>query len=367
MGLLACYKFSKFYLSKKIDVEAVQSEKLTSLRGQDLYWVSLGNDQGMKVQVTNLGCIIQSILVPDREGVLRDVTLGFERVEEYFAPGYLADCPYFGAIVGRYANRVGRAQFEYEGNIYQLSKNNGENQLHGGGSFSHQGWQIKRVDPGNALVTFMLDSPNGDEGYPGNVHVEVTYQLTNNNDLIYHIEGTTDQPTPMNMTNHAYFNLHGDGGYAADHRIQIPAEKYFEQQEDLLVTGRLLPVAGTKYDFNIPRSVDQNWDPASGYDQAFLISKPQSEWGLIAKAYSERSGISLEVYSAEPVVQFYSGGFLDGIAGKAGHTYEKFGGFCFETHQHPNAINIPHFPDTIVKPGEVYTQKTTFKFGNQEF
>lgn len=354
-----CYSI----LAEKRTMEALQSDNLGSYQGHALYWVTLINDNGMTVRVTNLGCIIQSILVPDLQGVLRDVTLGFDRVEDYYDDKYLADCPYFGTIVGRYANRIGGGKFEYQGRVYNLTKNNGENTLHGGGSFSRKVWDIKSLDPSNGAVTFALFSPDGDEGFPGNVHAEVTYRLTNDNALEYVILGKTDRPTPMNMTNHAYFNLHGDGGYAGDHQIQILAAHYFAQHPDLVVTGELLPVEGTPYDFTDPKAMESDWDAETGYDQAFLAKKPASQFGLIARAWSKKTGIRLEVHSSEPVVQFYSGGFLNGISGKGGVVYQKFGGFCFETHQHPNAVNIPQFPDTIVQPGETYSQRTIFKFG----
>ncbi|HEY1007951.1 MAG TPA: aldose epimerase family protein [Sphingobacteriaceae bacterium] len=348
-------------------MEAIQSEKLISLQGRDLFWVTLRNDHGSTVRLTNLGCIIQSITVPDRDGMMRDVTLGFDDVSDYFSEGYLADCPYFGAIVGRYANRISGARYSWGGRVYRLTANNGSNQLHGGGHFSRQPWEIVSLDPAHAAVTFRYDSPDGEAGYPGNLRTEVTYRLTNENELIYQIQAVTDQPTPVNMTNHAYFNLHGDGTYIGDHRVQIPASLYFKQAEDLTVTGDLLAVQGTPYDFTHPRTVDAGWNAVSGYDQAFLLDKAPSEWGLMGRAWSAKSGISLEVLSAEPVVQFYTGGFLNGLAGKGGLRYEKFSGFCFETHQHPNAVNIPDFPDTVLRPGETYRQSTVFKFGLEEF
>ncbi|HEY0898129.1 MAG TPA: aldose epimerase family protein [Sphingobacteriaceae bacterium] len=344
-------------------MQAYQSDKLGSYQGRDLFWITLVNDNGSTVRVTNLGCIIQSILVPDLQGIFRDVTLGFDHVEDYYSERYLSECPYFGTIVGRYANRIGGGKYEYNGEVFNLTKNDGENTLHSAGSFSRKVWDIKSLEPNNAAVTFSLFSPDGDEGFPGNVEAEVTYRLTNDNELEYEIRGVTDQPTPMNMTNHAYFNLHADGGYAGDHLIQIPADNYFAQHPNLVVTGELLPVKDTRYDFTISKAMDHDWDPESGYDQAFLINKPASQWGLIASAWSAKTGISLEVYSSEPAVQFYSGGFLNGISGKDSRIYEKFSGFCFETHHHPNALNIPHFPNTIVQPGETYRQKTIFKFG----
>ncbi|HEY1008385.1 MAG TPA: aldose epimerase family protein [Sphingobacteriaceae bacterium] len=348
-------------------MEVIQSEALTSNQGRELFWVTLVNDKGSAVRVTNLGCIIQSVIVPDRDGVMRDVTLGFDRVEDYFSEAYLADCPYFGAIVGRYANRISGARYSWGGQVHELSRNDGNNQLHGGGNFSRNPWQIVSTDPAHASVTFRYDSPDGEAGYPGNLRAEVTYRLTNDNELIYQIQAVTDQPTPVNMTNHAYFNLHGDASYIGDHRVGIPASLYFAQAEDLAVTGELLAVQGTPYDFTHPRTVDASWNPETGYDQAFLLNKAPAEWGLMGRAWSSKSGISLDVLSAEPVVQFYTGGFLNGIAGKGGQAYDKFSGFCFETHQHPNSVNIPDFPDTILRPGDTYRQTTVFKFGLEEF
>ncbi|HEY1024294.1 MAG TPA: aldose epimerase family protein [Sphingobacteriaceae bacterium] len=354
------------YLSRKLNVKAIRSNVIACHQDRDIYWVTLENSKGMKVRVSNYGCIIQSILVPDRNGTLTDVTLGFDRVEDYYSEEYLANNPYFGAVVGRYVNRIGDARYECDGTVYQLSRNDGNNQLHGGGSFSQKVWELNSVDEDGGSVTFTMFSPDGDQGYPGNLRATVIYELTEDNELFYTIKAVTDQFTPVNMTNHTYFNLHGDSSSIGDHILQIPAMNYFEQRNDLVVTGNILPVAGTPYDFNSPKAIGYNWNTESGYDQAFELNKSYGRWGLVGKAYSNKTGISVEAFSEEPVVQLYTGGFLNGLNGKDGLIYGKFSGFCLETHHHPNAVNIPHFPNTILRPGDVYRQRTSFRFGTED-
>lgn len=343
-------------------MKATQSDVIATFGGRDIFWITLENEHRARIRITNYGCIIQSIIVPDKYGDPTDITLGFDRVEDYYSDHYLANSPYFGAIVGRYTNRIANAQYEYDGVVFHLSSNDGRHQLHSSGSLSQNVWDIESLEDGK--VTFSYVSPDGDNGFPGNLKTSVIYELTDNNELIYSITAVTDKPTPVNMTNHAYFNLHGDGSFIGDHILEIPAAGYLAQDVDLLPTGQVLPVAGTRYDFNVPKPIAADWDPLTGYDQAFVLQREYGQWGRVASVRSEKTGISLDVFSFEPVVQFYTAGSLNRMRGKNSCIYDKYSGFCLETHHHPNAVNIPAFPDTILRPGDIYQQRTMFRFGH---
>jgi aldose 1-epimerase len=328
---------------------------------------TLKNAAGIEVTAIAYGGIITSLKVPDRSGHFTDIVLGFDRVD-----GYLKPHPYFGAIVGRYGNRIGKAQFALDGKTYTLAKNNGPNHLHGGvKGFDKVLWAMAAV-PGQNAVTFTRTSPDGEEGYPGNLTVAVTYTLNDNNELIVDYLATTDKPTPVNLTQHSYFNLAGEGsGDILGHELMINADRYTPVDDTLIPTGELASVEGTPFDFRTPAAIGAriNGDhpqlkSGKGYDHNWVLNRGGSGLQPAARVVEPRSGRTLEVSTEEPGIQFYAGNFLDGsITGKGGHVYAHRTGFCLETQHYPDSPNKPDFPSTILRPGQEYKTRTVFKFG----
>lgn len=329
---------------------------------------TLENQTGMVVRITNYGGIVLSWLVPDRQGDLADVVLGYDDLA-----GYLRKSPYLGAVVGRYANRIAGARFTLGGIEYRLAANNGENALHGGRvGFDKQLWQVSemegtRSDPG-ALV-LRHHSPDGDEGYPGALDVVVTYQLTEAQELRVTYQATTDRTTILNLTNHSYFNLAGRGTIL-DHEVALHADHFTPIDDRLIPTGEIRQVAGTPFDFRSPHRIGERIDEpdpqlvyGKGYDHNFVLSHPPGILGLAAQVYEPVSGRRLEVLTTEPALQFYTGNFLDGsIVGKQGRAYSRRSGFCLETQHFPDSPHHPHFPSTVLEPGETYRSETVFRF-----
>lgn len=317
----------------------------------------------MRVRLSNYGGLVQSVVLPDHYGNNIDVVLGFDDLRDYFSREYLAHYPYFGATIGRYGNRIDHARFPLDGEIISVSANTPPHQLHGGFSgFDKKVWDVVSVDyfPLPKAV-FKYLSPDGEEGFPGNLHVTLTYELNNLNELTYTLEAKTDKATAVNMTNHSYFNLNGDGSSIGDHVVEIAANHYLAQDADYVVTGELLPVEHTSHDFLKSARISEKWKEGEGYDQAFVLNKPYGVWGKAASAYSSQTGIRLEVFTDQPDVQFYTGKYLNVQNGKKSMHYRPFSSFCFETQHHPNSVNIPAFESTILRPGERYLHKTTFK------
>jgi len=333
---------------------------------QQVYLIRLANDSGMQVELSNYGGLIKSLFVPDKNGHPVDVVLGFDNLSDYFSTEYLANYPYFGTIIGRYANRIGQASYTHQGNTYKLSVNAAPHQIHGGTEgFDKKVWKIKSLTqtPEPELI-LTYTSPDGEEGFPGNVKFELSFTLTNNNELKLAMLATTDQETATNLTHHGYFNLNGDGGSIASHYLQLNADQYLAQHPDFLPTGELLPVKGTPKDFTQPKQIGQDWDPENGYDQAFILRDTLLSQAA-AVAYSDQSGIQLELFTNRPAIQFYTSKHLVPIKGKRGLMYQPFSGFCLEDQVHPNAINIPHFPNTLLKPGETYNHQTIYRFSTK--
>ena len=330
---------------------------------------TLSNSTGMQVSITNYGGIVVSLLAPDREGTLADVVLGYETLDEY-----VAGSPYFGAIIGRYGNRIGQGKFTLDGKQYTLARNNNENHLHGGlKGFDKVVWKAKGIlgDKGPGLVLTYL-SRDGEEGYPGNLAVTVTYILTEDNELRIHYRATTDKPTPVNLTNHSYFNLAGQGnGDILGHKLMIDADRFTPVDEGLIPTGELRPVAGTPMDFRKPLAIgarvdqdDEQLRCGGGYDHNWVLNQPAGELSLAARVDEPTCGRVMEVFTTEPGIQFYCGNFLDGsITGKSGMVYHHRYGFCLETQHYPDSPNKPHFPSTILRPGEEYRSRTVYAFG----
>ena len=331
----------------------------------DVY--TLKNAGGMEVRAISYGGIITSLKVPDRAGAMADVVMGFDNLE-----GYLAGHPYFGAIIGRYGNRIGKGQFALDGKTYTLAKNNGPNHLHGGvKGFDKVVWKTAPVEGQNA-ITFTRMSPDGEEGYPGNLQVRVIYTLSDANELIVDYHATTDKPTPVNLTQHSYFNLAGDGsGDILGHGLTINADRYTPVDDTLIPTGELASVEGTPFDFRQPRAIGERIGmkhpqliAGKGYDHNWVLNRSGSGQQFAARVGDSKSGRTLEITTDQPGIQFYAGNFLDGsLKGKSGRVYAHRTGFCLETQHYPDSPNKPTFPSTILKPGEEYKTRTVFKFG----
>lgn len=329
---------------------------------------TLTNASGMTVSASNYGGIITSIKVPDLNGKLDDVTLGYDSLE-----GYLNDSPYFGAIVGRYANRIGNARFVLDGNTYKLAKNDGPNTLHGGlKGFDKAVWQAEPFErEGEAGVVFTRTSPDGEEAFPGTLAVKVTYTLTDKNELAFDFNATTDKPTVLNLTQHAYFNLGGDGsGDVLDHELTINADRYTPVDKTLIPLGELASVAGTPFDFRTSTPIGARIDADDpqlklglGYDHNYVLNRSGNELVLAARVVEPKTGRVMEVHTTEPGMQFYTANHLDGsVIGKSGHAYGKRNAFCLETQHFPDSPNKPSFPSTTLRPGETYQSRTVYAF-----
>ncbi len=330
--------------------------------GQPVDLYTLTNAHGLQVRIMNYGAIVVSLDVPDRSGKIDDVTLGYDSLS-----GYLKETPYFGAIVGRYGNRIAKGAFTLNGVKYRLAKNNGANHLHGGlKGFDKVVWNAEPVREENAVGLKLTNlSKDGEEGYPGNLTSTVTYTLTNDNALSIRYEAETDKATPINLTNHCYFNLAGQGnGDILSHELMLNADKYTPVDEGLIPTGELKSVKGTPMDFTSPVTIGSRIDQVSGgYDHNYVLNKGADGMTLAARVYEPVSGRVMEIKTTEPGIQFYSGNFLNGsITGKAGKVYNKHFGFCLETQHFPDSPNKPNFPSTILNPGKKYTSETIIAF-----
>ena len=329
---------------------------------------TLRNTQGMQLSVMSCGGTLVSLRVPDRDGTLDDVVLGFDSLD-----GYLGHHHYFGAIVGRYANRIGRGRFELDGRRYQLPINDEPHHLHGGArGFDRVVWACEpfRGDQGEGL-SLRHTSPDGSQGYPGTLNVEARYLLSDRNELQVDYLATTDKPTPVNFTQHSYFNLGGAGeGEILEHQLSIEADAFTPVDCTLLPTGKIVPVADTPFDFRAPVAIGArlgNPDPqleyAGGYDHNFVLRR-EGPWPTHAARVMEPvTGRTLDVFTTEPGLQLYSGNQLDGVAGRGGRRYGRHSGFCLETQHFPDSPNQPQFPSTILRPGTRYESRTVFAFG----
>ncbi len=340
--------------------------------GDSVQAFTLTNAHGVQARVITYGAIIQSLKVPDRNGNLGDVVLGFDDLA-----GYLGETPYFGAIIGRYGNRIGGARFELDGAVYQLAANNGPNHLHGGvRGFDKVVWDAEAVEAGSwAGVVFRRTSPAGEEGYPGTLTVQVSYTLTDADELVFEYHATTDAPTPVNLTQHSYFNLAGDGsGDVLGHLLTLHASRFTPVDAGLIPTGEIASVERTPFDFRTPHAIgerigddDEQLRLGGGYDHNFVLDREGAApdtLALAARVEEPGTGRFMEVRTTEPGVQFYSGNFLDGsITGKNGAVYGHRYGFCLETQHFPDSPNKPLFPSTILRPGEEYRTRTVLKFG----
>ncbi len=331
----------------------------TTTKGEPVHLYTCTNRNGLVMQLTDYGATLTSFQTPDREGNLANVTLGFPSLD-----GYLQRHPYFGSTVGRFCNRIAGARFVLEGQEYNLAANNGVNHLHGGlVGFDKVLWLAEEVRNDHSVgVRFRYLSPNGEEGYPGNLQVEVVYLLSDEDHLSMEFEATTDKPTPVNLTNHAYWNLGGAGsGTILDHELMIAADHYLPVSEDLIPTGELDEVGGTPLDFRSPARIGARFEEMDGgYDHCYAVRGGGGELALAARLKDSSSGRVMEVHTTQPGIQLYSGNFLDGKPGSG--SFGKHFGVCLETQHFPNSPNEPRFPNTILRPGEAFRELTVHKF-----
>ena len=341
--------------------------------GRSAELFTLTNSHGIEVRLTNYGGIITSLRTPDRSGRFDDIALGYDSLS-----GYLRDTPYFGAIVGRYGNRIARGRFTIDGTTYRLAINNGPNTLHGGlRGFDKVVWNAEPFrNAGGVGVTLDYTSADMEEGYPGTLRTRVTYTLTDDNRLIVDYLATSDKPTPINLTQHSYWNLAGDGTRdILGHELTINADSMTPVDSTLIPTGEITPVAGTPFDFRtsmpIGLRIDQRQNTqiryGGGYDHNFVLNRGSAAPDSLlhaARVFEPTTGRTLDVFTTEPGMQFYTGNFLDGgITGKSGHIYHYRYGLALETQHYPDSPNHPNFPSTILRPGQQYKTRTVFAFG----
>ena len=330
--------------------------------GKQVTLYTLSNNQGNTVELIDYGAIVVSINVPDRSGKKTNVTAGFSSID-----GYLERHPYFGATVGRFCNRIAMGKFSLEGKSYSLAVNNGPNHLHGGEvGFDKRMWQVAEVKSDNSVgVKFTYVSPDGEEGYPGTLTTIAEYRWDNNNCLTLDLQATTDKPTVLNLTNHAYFNLGGAGsGTIHQHELTLACDQYLPVDESMIPKGVLAPVAGTPLDFTTSHKIGERiaqLKETNGYDHCFVVKGKAGELRDAAKVVDPASGRTLSIKTTQPGIQLYTGNFLDGKPGNAG--FKTHEAFCLETQHYPDSPNQPSFPSTVLRPGEKFHQVTTFTFG----
>lgn len=351
----------------------ISKQPFGTVDGKPVEIYTLKNSKGAEAKIMTYGGIVQSLKMPDRNGNYGDIVLGFDNVQDY-----VKDSPYFGALIGRYGNRIGDAKFTLEGKTYTLAPNNNGNTLHGGlKGFDKVIWTVEKADVtanGPELKLTYL-SKDGEEGFPGNLNVTATYTLTDDNELRLEFTATTDKPTVVNLTHHSYFNLRGQGnGDILGHEVYIDANKTTPVDSELIPTGELASVDGTPFDFRKPTAIGARIDDPNtilqygpGYDHNWVINKPLGKLGLAARVYEPTTGRVMEVLSTEPGLQFYAGNFLDGtLTGKEGKVYQRRTAFCMEPQHFPDSPNKPQFPTTELKPGQTYHNVIIYKFSTRK-
>lgn len=344
----------------------VESHFGTMEDGTKISLFTLTNSNGVEAKIITYGGIITSLKTKDKDGNLGDIVLGFNELEPY-----LQGTPYFGALIGRYGNRIAEGRFNIGEESYQLDTNHGPNHLHGGVvGFDKKVWApTPLATESAAILKLFLESPDGDQGYPGNLKVTATYTLTNDDELITDFHAVTDKPTIVNLTQHSYFNLAGEGDIL-DHLLMIDADKFTPVDSTLIPTGELRDVAGTPFDFREPTAIgariseeNEQLEFGAGYDHNYVLRKKEANaFELAARVVEPESGRVLEVWTEEPGIQFYAGTLLDGTLKGKGRVYERYSGFCLEPQHHPDSPNKPDFPSTVLNPGEEYSTRMSFKF-----
>ncbi len=356
--------------NKKAAMNIEQSSFGETSEGKSVEQYTITNASGLEMSVISYGGIITSLKVPNKEGKYEDVVLGFDNIQDYENGS-----PYFGAIIGRYGNRIANGKFTLDGEEYNLDTNDGPNSLHGGEKgFDKVVWNVESsTSEDTATLKLSYTSKDGEGGYPGNLETTVTYILNSDNELDIKYEATTDKKTIVNLTQHSYFNLTGDfSNKIVDHVVEINADKFLPVDKTLIPTGELKPVAGTPFDFTEPTTIakglelegsNEQLDRGPGFDHCWVLNDQDSGMRLVASAYEPKSGRFMEVYTTEPALQFYIGNFLDGsLPAKGGGKYEKRTGFCMETQHYPDSPNQENFPSVALEPGEKYTSETSYKF-----
>jgi aldose 1-epimerase len=335
--------------------------------GQQIDLYTCVNAQGLVMKIMTYGAIVVELRTPDRHGKLENITLGFDKLD-----GYLGDHPYFGATVGRYANRIAKGTFSLNGKPYTLATNNGPNHLHGGKvGFSRVVWAAEPVQTDAAAgVKFSYTSPDGQEGYPGTLQATVVYALTNDDQMRIDYTATTSKATPINLTNHCYWNLGGAGsGTILDHHLMLAADKYLPVDDALIPTGELAYVADMPFDFSTLQAIGSRIEHVTGdppgYDHCFVLRSQDSSLALAARVVHPASGRTMEIHTTQPGIQFYTGNFLDGSV--ANGSYPRHAGFCLETQHYPDSPNRPEFPPVVLRPGETYHETTVHKFAVRKF
>jgi aldose 1-epimerase len=359
---------SKTRNGEKMKATIEKSEFGQTADGKPVDLFVLTNANGVKAKVISYGAILTELHVPDRDGKLADVVLGFDTLKEY-----LAGHPFFGATVGRVANRVAKGKFELDGKEYTLAVNNGPNSLHGGlKGFDKKVWKARSgMSNDQPFVELTYVSPDGEEGYPGKLDTTVTYTLTNENEVKLEYKATTDRPTPVNLTNHSYFNLAGAGsGKILDHELMLEADEYTPADETLIPTGEIKSVKETRLDFTTPKTIGERIDqlPKSigGYDHNYVLRGAGKKLALAARVHEPKSGRVMEMYTTEPGVQLYTSNFMDDkIKGKGGLRYGKHSAFCLEAQHYPDSVNHANFPSVILLPGKTYQQTTVYRFSTK--
>jgi aldose 1-epimerase len=334
---------------------------------------TLRSAKGLEAKIANYGGIVVSLKVPDRSGRFSDVVLGFDSPEGYLSPEYAKSNPYFGALIGRYGNRIGKAMFTLGGKVYLLAANDGINHLHGGvKGFDKVMWEGRLLKDGEPALELRYVSKDGEEGYPGTLTATAVYTLTNDNALKLEFTASTDRETVVNLTHHSYFNLAGEGDILG-HEVMINARTFTPVDSDLIPMGELRPVQGTPFDFNTPATIgsrinhnDEQLKFGKGYDHNWVIDKPVNELGLMARVYEPATGRVMEILSTEPGLHFYCGRILDGtLKGKGGWMYRSRSGFCMEPQRYPDSPNNPNFPSAVLKPDQVYKHTILYRFSTK--
>ena len=355
-------------MSNKLTLSGLDIENFrTTIDGKESRLYILTNHNGCELTICNYGARIVSLLVPDRNGEMTDVVTGHSSIADYLT----TEEPYFGVVCGRYANRIARGRFEIDGKVYdKLAINNGPNSLHGGlRGFHFRAWEWERID--DQAIRLSYTSADGEEGYPGEVKASVTTRLTDDNAVVLDYEATTTRPTVINLTNHSYFNLSGEGDRSVgDHLLEINADHYLPTDETAIPLGPLAPVEGTPMDFRAPHTIGERiGEPfqqliyGKGYDHCYALNRAGDGLTLAARCRSPKSGIRMETYTTEPGVQLYTANWLsDSIIGKHGHPYPERCAFCLETQHFPDSPNRPEYPPTVLRPGETYRSQTVYRF-----
>lgn len=328
--------------------------------GEEIAKYCLQNEQGMEVVLMNYGATVIALQTPDKYGEPGDVVLGFDNLEGYTGPH-----PYIGAMVGRVCNRISGARFELDGHLYRLTANEGNNQLHGGpGGFHRKVWTTEeRIGRDQVEVAFSCESPDGEEGFPGHLRVQVAYTLSAGNELAIRCQAKTDKPTHVNLTNHSYFNLGSGKGDILGHELFLDAGFVTELNSESVPTGRILPVEGTAYDFRMAKPLGRDLGSvAPGYDINYVLNPDRRDSGPAAVLHDPESGRTMEVLTSLPGLQLYTSNYMEGISGKGGATYNRHCAVCLETQYHPDSCNQPAFPSTVLRPDEMYDETTIFRF-----